>query len=133
MKRKIFNEYLTINNISRNEYCTNSNYTFKWMESEFYKRVDDYYYAPSLFSQDFWQVNKKLHFQHHTLKWPHEDWVLKDESWYSQNHLQLLILADRHGSQFSTQSKCLNLSRCKGSSTNDITQFLVISDPLPHL
>ena len=41
---KIFNEYLTINNISRNEYYKNSNYTFKWMESEFYKRVNDYYY-----------------------------------------------------------------------------------------
>ena len=40
----IFNEYLTINNISRNEYYKNSNYTFKWMESEFYKRVNDYYY-----------------------------------------------------------------------------------------
>ena len=41
---KIFNEYLTINNISRNEYYKNSNYTFKWMQSEFYKRVNDYYY-----------------------------------------------------------------------------------------
>ena len=40
----IFNEYLSINNISRNEYYKNSNYTFKWMESEFYKRVNDYYY-----------------------------------------------------------------------------------------
>ena len=41
---KIFNEYLTINNISRNEYYKNSNYTFKWMQSEFYKRVNGYYY-----------------------------------------------------------------------------------------
>ena len=40
----IFNEYLTINNISRDDYHKNRDHLFNWMKSEFYERVDDYYY-----------------------------------------------------------------------------------------
>ena len=41
---KLFKDFLHINNISKKEYRDSSNHMFKWMESELYKRVDDYYY-----------------------------------------------------------------------------------------
>ena len=41
---KLFNEYLNINNISKNEYYKNTNHTYKWHKSDLYASIDNYYF-----------------------------------------------------------------------------------------
>ena len=41
---KLFNEYLNINNISKNEYYKNTNHAYKWRKSDLYASIDNYYF-----------------------------------------------------------------------------------------
>ena len=44
-EKKILNEYLIINNISHKEFYEHRNCRQKWLESEDYKRINNYYCA----------------------------------------------------------------------------------------
>ena len=44
-EKKILNKYLIINNISHKEFYEHINCRYKWLESEDYKRIDNYYCA----------------------------------------------------------------------------------------
>ena len=42
---KLFNEFLTINNISNYEYYKNTDHTYKWLKSSLHAKADNYYFV----------------------------------------------------------------------------------------
>ena len=42
---KLFNEFLTINNISNYEYYKNTDHMYKWLKSDLHVKADDYYFV----------------------------------------------------------------------------------------